>query len=311
MAVTRAIAALLLLAGCQEPELAVNSPVPLAGAGDFADSRVRGGDNGLEVIRWSAPCDSSHAVDVLDAAGKGGTLPPETIERLRRNGLMVAEIPTDRLPEVLQSLGGTLADLRHWHGQIGEWRELVRVDLRGGQAIFTGDRVRPLGMSTVRLSMRGWTVPMEDGGLFWFEFVPHSAARDSAALALGSSRDRLRGEAFPEAGLSVVLDSGWSLVLCPDIPAPAPAEESAAAPRPPAEPPPTLGALLLPVERLPPLPGQPPQERTPVFVFIPRLPDALVPLPVERPSGDSPAAAPAVSGDRAARATIAVTERPS
>lgn len=278
-------AALLLFASlaataCDEPEPVVNRPVPLSGASEFGAARVHGGDNGLEIIQWSAPCDSAHAVEVLEEAGKGGTLPPETIDRLRRNGFMVAEVPTDRLPKALADLGGTLADLRHWHGQVPEWRELVRVDLRGRQAIFTGGAVRPVGTGSLRLSMRGWTVPMEDGGLFWFEVIPHAAARETTAPSTPGARDRLRGEAFPESGLSLVLDTGWSLLLCPDLP-PAAGEDDGA--RPEAEVPPTLGAVLLPVERLPPLPGAPPQVRTPVYVFIPRLPEALVPLPVAEP----------------------------
>ncbi len=271
------VASSALLAACEEPEPIVRRPMPLAGAEDFGAARVHGGENGLEIIQWSAPCQPQHAVSVLESAGRGGTLPPETLERLRRNGFMVAEVPTDRLPEALEALGGTLADLRHWHGQVPEWRELTRVDLRGGQAIFTGGAVRPVGGGSLRLAMRGWTVPMEDGGLFWFELLPHAQARESASLAVAAPRDRVRGEPFPDAGLSVVLDAGWSLLLCPDLPDAG--ETSEGSMRPEAEPPPTLGALLLPVERLAPLPGSPPQVRTPVMVFIPRLPESLVPLP--------------------------------
>lgn len=263
--------------GC-ESDAPVRSPKPLVSAAEFGALREPGREHGLEVIQWSAPCDPGRAVQVLLELGRGGTLDPATIERLRRNGLMVAEVPTSLLPEALERLGGTLTDLRHWHGQVPEWRDLLRAELLRGEAIHTGGRVKALGAGSVRLAMRGWSVPMEDGALFWLELLPHAVSRDLASLPAPGRRDRVRGEPFPDAGLSVVLDAGWSLLLCPDSP-PSRASTGTSA-GPDAEPPRTLGAVLLPAERLPEAPGAPLQERTPVLVFMPRLPESLLPLPL-------------------------------
>jgi len=295
--IVRSMSAALLLGGMGacESEAPMRLPTPLARATDFDTASVRGSDNGLEVIQWLAPCDPSHAVRTLTSFGAEGTLPPETIERLRRNGFMVAEVPTDRLAAALAELGGTLADLRNWHGQVPEWRDLLRTELSRGQAIFTGGRVRAVGGGSLRLGLRGWTVPMEDGGLFWIELLPYALSRDGASLATAGPRDRVRGDPFPDAGLSVVLDTGWSLLLCPD--AMESPEVVASTARPEAEPPPTLGAVLMPVERLPTVEGVPMQERTPVMVLIPRLPESLV--PATSAAAPRASAAPIASAARA------------
>lgn len=262
------------LGACEETPDPVRSPVPFAAANDLSETRVRGGENGLEIVQWSAPCDSAHAAATIAARGKGGTLPQETIDRLRRNGLMVAEIPTDELPATLAELGGTLADIRNWHGQVAEWREILRTPVGPGVALYTGDTVVPVGGGSIRLAVRGWTVPMEDGGLFWLEMIPHAVTNESAAATAVASRDRLRGTPFADASLSVVLDKGWSLLVCPEPLPPATATGAG----PDVDPPTTLGALLLPCEDLPPVPDAPFQRRTPVLVFVARLPDALIPL---------------------------------
>lgn len=274
--------ALTTVVGCASEDPPVRSPTPFARADDLSTTRVHGGDNGLEIVLWSAPCTAEAASAAIIEAGRGGTLPPETLERLRRNGFVVAEVPTDQLPLVLAALGGTLSDIRNWHGQVPEWRELARTTLGPGAAIYTGERVQPVAGS-LRLSMRGWTVPMEDGGLFWLEMIPHAVARESSVANAMASRDRVRGEAFPDAGLSVVLDRGWSLLLCPD--APAPVAQSSTGPD--VEPPGTLGSLLLPATELPALPGAPPQLRTPVYVFVARLPGTLVPQTMPDAGGGS------------------------
>jgi len=287
--VTRRSAVLLLpalLGACEATDPPVRTPAPFARADDLAESNVRGGDNGLEAVQWNAPCDAAHAARTLEAHGRGGTLPPETLERLRRNGFAVAEVPTDALPAALADLGGTLSDIRNWHGQVPEWRELLRTNVGSGVAVFTGDRVVPVDGGSIRLSMRGWTVPMEDGGLFWLEMIPHAVTRESAAVTAISPRDRLRGDAFPDAGFSVVLDKGWSLLLCPEPVAANPA----GSPRPETEPPATLGTLLLPCENLPMVGEGVLQQRTPVIVLIARLPDALVP-PIDPDAPDEAAGA--------------------
>lgn len=273
----------LVLVACNASDPPLIAPTPFAGAEDLSTTRVRGGDNGLEVVHWSAPCSSLHAAETLAKHGQGGTLPPETIDRLRRNGFVVAEIPTETLPKVLADLGGTLSDVRNWHGQVPEWRELLRVGVGPGVAVYTGERVASVGGGAIRMSMRGWTVPMEDGGLFWLEMIPHAVTNESAAATALSSRDRLRGDAFADAGFSVVLDRGWSLLISPEPVAPVSARTTG----PDADPPSTLGSLLLPCEDLPSVSDGFFQQRTPVIVLIARLPDSLVPQPEPRAGGGS------------------------
>lgn len=290
----------LLLTACEATDPPVRTPVPFARADDLAASNVRGGDNGLEAVQWNAPCDAAHAARTLEAHGRGGTLPPETHERLRRNGFAVAEVPIDALPATLADLGGTLSDIRNWHGQVPEWRELLRTNVGSGVAIFTGDRVVPVDGGSIRLSMRGWTVPMEDGGLFWLEMIPHAVTRESAAATAIAPRDRVRGDAFPDAGFSVVLDKGWALLLCPE-PVAANPEGSL---RPETEPPVTLGSLLLPCENLPVVGEGILQQRTPVIVLIARLPDALVP-PIDPSAPDGAASGTDDDGAATSSATSA------
>ncbi len=264
-----ALSAALLCAACTVEPIP-HSPEPIASAMDFGQSRVRGGDNGLELVQWSVPATPAHVAEVLERHGLQDAVDPAMRERLARNGLHLCLVPVADLPATLADLGGTLADMRHWHGQVLEWREVVRVGVADGQPVFADGKVRALQEGSLRLSLRGYTLPMEDGGVFRLEMVPHAVGQESAGSVAMAARDRVRGDAFKGGCAAVSLRRDLACLVCADA-----APQAAGGEGPDAAPPPSLGALLLPTQSLPIVPGSPAQERTTVLVLLARMPDAL------------------------------------
>lgn len=298
------VAALVVIpfaAGCgprPEPTLApVEGALPpdLAPAADVL--RRDGLDpsaNGLEALTWSVADDEAmiaaafrrHALREPDLIAATGI----DREALAREGLRIEAVPEDSLVEFLAELGGTTVALSVWHGQAVDWRELARRPAGGPVVVMSDGRPQRIDPGWLRLLLRGWTLPLEDGAV------------SEATLELRWSPDT------PETGrVAIVRPSRLAesrVLLGPyriEIPrqvcvliAARPSEAEAAPPRPetdagatrpggagpPAELPPTLGEFLLHE------PGEPP--RRTILVLRPRLPDMLFP-PVVRIGGTAPA----------------------
>jgi hypothetical protein len=253
--------------------------------------------NGLEVLTWSVVDDEAaiaaafrrHAQRDPDPVAAAGL----DREALRREGFRIEAVPKDSLVEFLAEVGGTTVALSVWHGQAVDWRELSHRRLDGPLVAMLGGRPRRLEPGWLRLLLRGWTLPLEDGAVcestLEVRWAPETA--DSGRLTLRRPTRRavpdtllgpFRLEIAREVCLVVTsrpseepLDSDAR-----EEPPPRP-EIDAGAVRtggagPPAELPRTLGEILL--REL----GTPP--RRTILVLRPRLPDTLFP-PVTRVGG--------------------------
>jgi hypothetical protein len=250
--------------------------------------------NGIEALTWSVGDDEAAIAAAFrrHAVREGDPVSAAGIDRdaLRREGFRIEALPKDSLVEFLSELGGTTVALSVWHGQAVDWRELAHRRLDGPTVAMSDGRARRIDAGWLRLLLRGWTLPLEDGAVsessLELRWVPDAAEsgrillrrparRAEPQTLLGPFRIEIPREFCvlvtsrpPEAAGDA--DGREEPPPRPEIDAEAVRTGGAG---PPVELPPTLGEILLRE------PGTPP--RRTILVLRPRLPDTLFP-PVTR-----------------------------
>ncbi len=224
---------------------------------------VAPGQTGLEVVTWQVRHDRTRFQEAMRRHGVPAVGALDELA-LRRNGFVVAAVRADRLDQLRDDLGGSGMDIRRWMGTTPSWRELAVARPSGAMLEVDGlARERP--GATLRLMVRTWPLPMEDGTRIAVEIVPQVVTEELQA-SLVRNAGRLAGETIPScaAGLELERDVAWIVTCDPgafvetDAEAPTRAREAATRHGPPSpEPTPhsgrvgariaTLGtALLLP-----------------------------------------------------------------
>ncbi|MFM9097185.1 MAG: hypothetical protein ACKOQW_02690 [Phycisphaerales bacterium] len=224
---------------------------------------VAPGQTGLEVVTWQVRHDGARFQEAMRRHGVPAVGALDELA-LRRNGFVVAAVRADRLDQLRDDLGGSGMDIRRWMGTTPSWRELAVARPAGAMLEVDGlARERP--GATLRLMVRTWPLPMEDGTRIAVEIVPQ-VVTDELQASLVRNAGRLAGETIPScaAGLELERDVAWIVTCDPgafvetDAEAPTRAREAATRHGPPSpEPTPhsgkvgariaTLGtALLLP-----------------------------------------------------------------
>jgi hypothetical protein len=224
---------------------------------------VAPGQTGLEVVTWQVRHDRARFQEAMRRHGVPAVGALDELA-LRRNGFVVAAVRADRLDELRNDLGGSGMDIRRWMGTTPSWRELA-VARPAGTMLEVDGLARERPGATLRLMVRTWPLPMEDGTRIAVEIVPQ-VVTDELQASLVRNAGRLAGETIPScaAGLELERDVAWIVTCDPgafvetDAEAPTRAREAATRHGPPSpEPPPhsgkvgariaTLGtALLLP-----------------------------------------------------------------
>jgi len=224
---------------------------------------VAPGQTGLEVVTWQVRHDRARFQEAMRRHGVPAVGALDELA-LRRNGFVVAAVRADRLDELRDDLGGSGMDIRRWMGTTPSWRELA-VARPAGTMLEVDGLARERPGATLRLMVRTWPLPMEDGTRIAVEIVPQ-VVTDELQASLVRNAGRLAGETIPScaAGLELERDVAWIVTCDPgafvetDAEAPTRAREAATRHGPPSpEPAPhsgkvgariaTLGtALLLP-----------------------------------------------------------------
>jgi hypothetical protein len=253
-------------------------PASLAPAVREGETRL-----GIEVRQWLVEADEVTLASTLaawagggDSDAGGGETDGDGIHLLLEEGVSIAQGPADELVAVLTALGGTRTDLRVWHGQAIEWRDLTGVNLPSSTiAVAEG---RPLAIPAGRLSlqMRGWVQAMERGAACEVELAVRWKPERRASIGLELAPTELAAWVGELAVLrSVGRDEA---LLLTSSGRPSPPED----PGPPVIPPPTLGDLLFKA----PAPGL-----ATVLLVWPSLPDWLHPEDDRGDASDPEAAA--------------------
>lgn len=142
----------------------------------------------LRVREASAALDAAiAAIPEVDAA-------PAAAERWRREGLLVKVVDEDGLAALEATLGPAVLPSRTWHGEATGWRSAARRRLARGAVMLQDGRARPLDETILSLAVRGWSMPLVDGGALQVEIVPHLTATTIDPLAAPVPPGELRGD---------------------------------------------------------------------------------------------------------------------
>ncbi len=196
-------------------------------------ARLMNPENGLEVRQWVIADDSTriagamHAFDRAHEAAFG----EEIVKRLRRNGFRIARVPIGDLDALAEAFGGRTLNVDSWFGQVTEWRELhKRVLSRERRAIAVDGRARTFSPGEIRLLLRSWVMPMEDGPTVMVQLLPQHRAPGPASYRELLSGRRRGGESLPALAMELQLEPGYAVVFtaaAPDEQWNDPAEEGA------------------------------------------------------------------------------------
>ena len=251
-----------LLGGCAARNRETPAPVSDARA---ALRDLVSNDDGLEVRQWAISADLDHVAATLAAFADGEATDAARLEALRRNGLALVRVPRGDLARLREALGVATLNLTAWHGQVYEWRELLRRRVGPGPTALAIDgRVRRYEPGAIRLMARAWTVPMETGPYLGLELLPVYETPRAASLDRLLGTRGLSGEALHSLALELALAPGHAWILTGSI---RDAERSDADEAPEAGPaatmPATVGELLFS--------GPTDQPTTGLLIFVPQI----------------------------------------
>ncbi|MEY3024226.1 MAG: hypothetical protein RJA16_1052 [Planctomycetota bacterium] len=220
---------------------------------------------GIETRQWlvAAPPERLAAAIAAwsdEAAGdRDSEAVPPSLRRI--DGLLLAKGSAADLPSLLESLGGSRTDLRVWHGQATEWRDLAGVQIGRATIAMVAGRPQPIAPGRLSLVMRGWAQPMEDGAACELELGLRWKPERRASITL---EDRDFSDLRWVGELATRFDVGRDEAVVVASEPPSPMAESG----PPVALPPSLGRLILP---------EPAHGLATVLVIWPNLPARLFP----------------------------------
>jgi hypothetical protein len=208
-----ASALLATLAGC-----ATDGVEPSRVAGDVVARKLLASiDNGIEVRRWQVEDDAVRIDTALAAYADTDAIGTDDLAGLKRNGFRLFRIPIDDLDALLEDLGGAMLDMAGWHGQAYRWREIAGRPVEATACVVAIDgRIRRFDRGMVRLQLRGWTMPMEDGPHVYVELHAEHGPRRPGRSAGMISRHPTPPERFASTRLDLLLDRGYAYLLTCD-----------------------------------------------------------------------------------------------
>lgn len=279
-----ALLAGLLIAGCAAPGPDLPAPAP-----------VGVGSCGLEVRTWRIAAtdvaalvqdpegytEVRHRVGVdagidlpslLSARASGACADEETLDQLARDGFRAVRVPIAELDAIIAELGGAASELRGWHGQATEWREVAERPVGGDRirAVVAGGRPHRLAEGDLVLALRGWYLPTENGPVIRAELAPEFRPRRERSAATRFRPEEPVRERFESSRVELLLEPGFACVIVGAEPGERwDDEEGTARPGPGTAVAPPVGRLLLEGQGLP--------RRREIIVLVPHLPEPLFP----------------------------------
>ncbi|TVQ54183.1 MAG: hypothetical protein EA377_06255 [Phycisphaerales bacterium] len=209
--------AALVLAGCAAtPATTTENADTSASAGRSQWARLMNPENGLEVRQWVIADNSTRIAEAMHAFDEEheAAFGEEIVKRLRRNGFRIARVPIDELDSLAEAFGGRTLNVESWFGQVNEWRELHKRALsRERRAISVDGRARTFSPGELKLLLRSWIMPMEDGPTVMVQLLPHHRAPRPVSYRELLGGRRRGGESLATLAMELQLEPGYAVVL--------------------------------------------------------------------------------------------------
>jgi hypothetical protein len=152
-------------------------------------------------------------------------LPEETLERWRASGLRAISVPREDLEGLEQRLRLAGPVNRQWLGQVTTWSDIAQGPWRPDRStVKVEEQDVQLAPGRLRLSMRCWSIPPEDGsdsGVLRLELTPelepYRTDQDRLLVAAGLAPPRESAPApFERLRLTATLQSGDAILILPE-----------------------------------------------------------------------------------------------
>lgn len=228
---------------------------------------------GLETRQWLVNAPPARIAAAIAAWSEDRGDSAERGEGLGRvDGLVLARGRASALPQLLEALGGSRTDLRVWHGQATDWRDLAGVNLARSAIAMVAGRPQPIPPGRLALQIRGWAQPMEDGAACEVELGLRWKPERRASITLA---DRPGADLQWVGTLASRIELRRDEVLVVTNEPPPETREKG----PPVAIPPSLGRLILP---------EPAHGLATVLVVWPNLPARLFPDAADPETSSAP-----------------------
>jgi hypothetical protein len=186
--------------GTESPDDTTRSAGAAADASDSRSAAARragplgaamAAENGLEIRKIVVQDEDGAAALALTELGQ--PFSGEGSARLQRNGFQLVRLAAGDLDLLIDRLSLPLTDLRTWHGQAPSWRDLLRFPARAPVALVADGRPRVISDGTIRLLLRAWTLPMEDGALLEVQIRTSFEPTPRGARLLAPAMEQITG----------------------------------------------------------------------------------------------------------------------
>lgn len=175
---------------------------------------IFGPKNGLLIREWTIEDNPQRIALAMSKFGVEELLEESQREDFRRNGLRLVRVWAEDIDPLLKAFDGASSNTAAWHGQVYNWAELLRRQVKAQPiAVAVDGHVKRYKNGTFRLMLRSWTVSMEDGPRLQLQLLPQFDKPQRISIR-GFRADRnVQGEVFQSFTVETLLETGFVYVL--------------------------------------------------------------------------------------------------
>ena len=175
---------------------------------------IFGPKNGLLIREWTIEDNPQRIALAMSKFGIEELLEESQREDFRRNGLRLVRVWAEDIDPLLKAFDGASSNTAAWHGQVYNWAELLRRQVKAQPiAVAVDGHVKSYKNGTFRLMLRSWTVSMEDGPRMQLQLLPQFDKPQRISIRGLRADSSVQGEVFRSFSVETLLEAGFVYVL--------------------------------------------------------------------------------------------------